>query len=613
MRKYEELVSNIIRCVGGKENVIDVKHCVTRLRFQLKEEDKAKDDVLKKMDGVITVMHSAGQYQVVIGNHVPEVFEEVALQLNLAKDDNQGIPEQKKSFKDKFIDLITSIFMPSIAILCACGMIKGLNTILEFAGIYTAESGIYALINAIGDCFFYFFPIVIGYNSAKKFRLNPYLGMMIGAALCYPSINGVDLNICGINMNVTYTSTVLPIILAVAIAAPLERWLNKVIPDVVKTFLTPMIVMLVATILGFMVIGPVANEASNLISSVLLSIYNVSPVVAGILFGGLWQVLVVFGVHMTFIVLAIMNIAQGVADPILSLQVFVAFAQAATVLAILIRTKDKKLKEICLPSFISALFGVTEPAIYGITLSRVKMFIVSCIGGAVSGGFAGFVGLKYQTMAGLGLFEIPALFPKSGVGAVIVQSCIAVVLAFVVSFVLAFIFFKDEENEVEVENEVIETVDRSEKHDVIYAPMSGRVIPLCEVSDDAFAQEALGKGVGIIPEEGKVYAPFDGSVVSLFPTNHAIGIASKNGCEVLIHVGMDTVQLEGKYFTAHINQGDQVKKGQLLVEFDLEKIKEAGYSLETPVIITNWDDYKDIINENKETVKAEDKLIAALR
>lgn len=621
MRKYEELVNNIIKNIGGKENVIDVKHCVTRLRFQLKDEEKAKDDILKNMDGVITVMHSAGQYQVVIGNHVPEVFEELTGQLGIARETAGEVQEQKKSFKDKFIDLITSIFMPSIAILCACGMIKGLNTILEFAGVYSAGSGIYELMNAIGDSFFYFFPIVIGYNSAKKFKLNPYLGMMIGAALCYPTINGVDLNILGINMNVTYTSTVLPIILTVAVAAPLERWLNKVIPDVVKTFLTPMIVMLVATILGFMVIGPVANGASDLISRGLMSVYSVSPVVAGILVGGLWQVLVVFGVHMTLVVLAIMNIAQGVPDPILSLQVFVAFAQAATILAIFIRTKDKKLREICLPSFISALFGVTEPGIYGITLSRLKMFIVSCIGGAVSGGFAGFVGLKYQTMAGLGLFEIPALFPAEGVGAVITQSIIAVVLAFVVSFVLALIFFKDEENtnkesKVEVivtEENVDNNTEKRQKNDVIYAPMSGQVIPLSSVKDDAFAQEALGKGIAIVPSEGKVYAPFNGTLVSLFPTKHAMGLASENGCEVLIHVGMDTVQLGGKYFTAHVKQGEKVKKGQLLVEFDLEKIKEEGYSLDTPIIITNWTDYVEILDENKETVKAEETLISALR
>lgn len=606
MKKYEELVRNIIQNIGGRENVMDVSHCVTRLRFQLKDEKKANDELIKSLDGVITIMHSAGQYQVIIGNHVPEVFEELVEILDISKQDRVE-NKKKKSFKDAFLDLITSIFMPSISVLCACGMIKGLNMILEFAGIYTAESGIYALINAIGDCFFYFFPIVIGYNSAKKFKLNPYIGLMIGAALCYPSINGVDLTIFGINMNLTYTSTVLPVILTVALAAPLERWLNKVIPNVVKNFLTPMIVMLVSTTFGFIVIGPVANAASDIISKALLTIYNLSPVLAGVLFGGVWQVLVIFGVHMAFIVLAIINLSQGIPDPILSLQVFVAFAQSATVLAIFFRTKNKQLKSICPPAFISGMFGVTEPAIYGITLPRMKMFLISCIGAAISGGFAGMAGLKYQAMAGLGIFEIPALFPKGAVGEAFVQCVIATALAFGVSFVLAFIFFKDEAETLELQT------GSKDKNEVIYAPIKGIVKALKEVKDDAFAQEALGKGIAIVPEEGKVYAPFDGTVMTLFRTKHAIGIVSKGGCEVLIHIGMDTVRLEGKYFEAFVKQGDQVRKGQLLVSFDIDKIREMGYSLDTPVIVTNTWDYLDIVDEQKNIVKPEESLLIAIR
>lgn len=607
MKRYEELVNSIIKNIGGKENVIDVTHCVTRLRLHLKDESKANDEILKNVEGVITIMHSAGQYQVVIGNEVSAVYEELCSALNLSKN-VQEVNNYKMSFKDKFIDLITSIFMPSIAVLCSCGMIKGLNSIFEFAGIYTMDSGIYTLINAIGDCFFYFFPVVIGFNAAKKFKLNPYIGMMIGCAFCYPTINGVDLEIFGVAMNVTYTSTVLPIIFTVAIAAPVERVLNNIIPDVIKSFLTPMIVMLFATFLGFMIIGPITNVVSEFISDCLVSVYNLSPVIAGVLVGGLWQVLVVFGVHMTLVVLAIVNIANGIADPILSLQVFVAFAQSATILAIMFRTKNKKLKSICFPAFVSGMFGVTEPAIYGITLPRMKMFLISCLGGAISGGFAGLVGLKYYNMAGLGLFEIPALFPISGIGSVITQSIIALCIAFGVSFILAFIFYKDEKD---VKEELVTDTMKVENEN-IYAPIKGAIKPLKEVDDDAFAQEVLGKGVAILPEEGKVYAPFDGTVMSLFPTKHAIGIVSDNGCEVLIHIGMNTVQLNGKYFKAHISQGDKVKKGQLLLEFDLLKIVEEGYSIDTPVIITNSKDYLDVIEENKKNVSNEDKLIIAL-
>lgn len=592
MVKYEELVNFIIKNIGGKENVISLTHCVTRLRFQLKDESKANDEVLKANDGIITVMHTAGQYQIVIGNHVGDVYETILPKLGLSGEVVET--KNKTSIKDKFVDLVSSIFMPAIGMLCACGMIKGLNTILSFAGIYSSTSGLYTLIDAIGDSIFYFFPVIIGYTSAKKFKLTPFVGMVIGLALCYPTINGADLSIVGIQMNVSYTSTVLPVILTVAVAAPMERLLNKYIPDVVKSFLTPMIVILLSTILGYMIIGPVANTVAGWLSDGVLSLYSISPVLAGIVFGGLWQVFVVFGVHITFIVLAIMNLAVGHPDPILSLQAFVAFSQTAVVLAIFLKTKQKKLKSICFPAIISGVFGVTEPAIYGITLQRLPMFVISCIGGSLSGAYAAFAGLKYQQMAGMGIFEMPAMFPQNGTGAAMFQCVIASAFAIIPTFIAAYVFYRDDHKEDNVTESLSEEVNQ---------PIEGKIIPLNQVEDDAFSQEVLGKGIAIIPSEGKVYAPFDGTVITLFPTKHAIGIVSDNGCEVLIHIGMNTVQLNGKYFTSHVQQGDKVKKGQLLVEFDIDHILQEGYNLETPVIITNTKDYSNInTNTNKDNV-----------
>lgn len=592
MVKYEELVNFIIKNIGGKENVISLTHCVTRLRFQLKDESKANDEVLKANDGIITVMHTAGQYQIVIGNHVGDVYETILPKLGLSGEVVET--KNKTSIKDKFVDLVSSIFMPAIGMLCACGMIKGLNTILSFAGIYSSTSGLYTLIDAIGDSIFYFFPVIIGYTSAKKFKLTPFVGMVIGLALCYPTINGADLSIVGIQMNVSYTSTVLPVILTVAVAAPMERLLNKYIPDVVKSFLTPMIVILLSTILGYMIIGPVANTVAGWLSVGVLSLYSISPVLAGIVFGGLWQVFVVFGVHITFIVLAIMNLAAGHPDPILSLQAFVAFSQTAVVLAIFLKTKQKKLKSICFPAIISGVFGVTEPAIYGITLQRLPMFVISCIGGSLSGAYAAFAGLKYQQMAGMGIFEMPAMFPQNGTGAAMFQCVIASAFAIIPTFIAAYVFYRDDHKEDNVTESLSEEVNQ---------PIEGKIIPLNQVEDDAFSQEVLGKGIAIIPSEGKVYAPFDGTVITLFPTKHAIGIVSDNGCEVLIHIGMNTVQLNGKYFTSHVQQGDKVKKGQLLVEFDIDHILQEGYNLETPVIITNTKDYSNInTNTNKDNV-----------
>ena len=592
MVKYEELVNFIIKNIGGKENVVSLTHWVTRLRFQLKDESKANDEVLKTNDGIITVMHTAGQYQIVIGNHVGDVYETILPKLGLSGEVVET--KNKTSLKDKFVDLVSSIFMPAIGMLCACGMIKGLNTILSFAGIYSSASGLYTLIDAIGDSIFYFFPVIIGYTSAKKFKLTPFIGMVIGLALCYPTINGADLSIVGINMNVSYTSTVLPVILTVAIAAPMERLLNKYIPDVVKSFLTPMIVILLSTILGYMIIGPVANTVAGWLSDGVLSLYSISPVLAGIVFGGLWQVFVVFGVHITFIVLAIMNLAAGHPDPILSLQAFVAFSQTAVVLAIFLKTKQKKLKSICFPAIISGVFGVTEPAIYGITLQRLPMFVISCIGGSLSGAYAAFAGLKYQQMAGMGIFEMPAMFPQNGTGTAMFQCVIASAFAIIPTFIAAYVFYRDDYQDDNVTESLSEEVNQ---------PIEGKIIPLNQVEDDAFSQEVLGKGIAIIPSEGKVYAPFDGTVITLFPTKHAIGIVSDNGCEVLIHIGMNTVQLNGKYFTSHVQQGDKVKKRQLLVEFDIDHILQEGYNLETPVIITNTKDYSNInTNTNKDNV-----------
>lgn len=592
MSNYDNLANEIIKNVGGKNNVLSLEHCVTRLRFKLKDESKANDEKIKNLNGVVTLMKSAGQYQIVIGNHVADVYDVVISKLNLNAMSTEST-KTKISIKDKFIDLVTAIFMPGLSMLCACGMIKGLNTILNFAGIYSDKSGIYTLIAAIGDSMFYFFPIVIGYTSAKKFKMSPFLGMILGAVLCYPTINGVDLKIFGIAMNVTYTTTVLPIIITVALGSILEKTLNKIIPKVVKSFLVPMIVLLVCGILGFMIIGPVSNLISNGISKAMLSVYSISPIIACSLFGGLWQILIVFGVHMAFFVLAIVNISNGVPDPLLAAMVFVCFAQCGVLLAMMIKTKDKKLKEICIPSFISGIFGVTEPAIYGITLPRIKMFIISCIGGAISGAFVGITGLKYHNFAGLGLFEIPALFPANGnISTILIYSAIAVALAFFSSFIIAFIVYKDD------------TPQQSTQ--IVYTPISGTVKALSEVDDAAFSSGALGQGAAIVPDDGKVYAPFDGTVEMLFPTKHAIGLVSDEGCELVIHIGMNTVQLEGKYFEALVQQGDKVKKGQPLIQFDIPKIKEEGYSLDTPVLIINTDDYSDIevVNKNKVLLKA---------
>lgn len=611
MGKYEQLAKDIIKNVGGKENIVSLTHCVTRLRFSLKDEKIANDDILKNMDGVVTVMKAGGQYQVVIGNHVPQVFADVCNVAGISGEGSGDGPTKKMSLKDKAFDLISGIMMPSIMILSASGIIKGINTILSFVGLYAPTDGVYILMNAIGDAVFHFFPIIIGFNTAKKLKCNPYIGLIIGAILCYPAINGVDVNLFGYVVNATYTSTVLPVILIMAIAAPLERFFDRIIPDVVKAFLTPICVLLISIPLGFVVIGPIANIIADAIGKGMISVYGMSPILAGILIGGFWQILVMLGVHMVLAVACIMNILAGIPDPVMPLLSFVSFAQTAVVLAIWVKTKDKKLKAVAFPAWISGIFGVTEPAIYGVTLPRIKMFVISCIGGAISGLCAALFGMRTFQNAGMGIFSVPGFLDPTDPGAGLIASFVTIAVTMVISFVLAFIAYKDDKKPTTEIPHTGSTKGMLNK-EVLVSPIKGKVIPLCEVNDDAFAQEALGKGIAIEPSEGKVVAPFDGTIMTLFPTKHAIGIVSDNGCEVLIHLGMDTVKLNGKYFEAKVEQGAKVKKGDVLITFDLEAIKQEGYSMQTPIIITNTSDYLDIVPMGVEQVKSGEDLITVL-
>ena len=597
MGKYENLAKQIVKNVGGKDNIISVAHCVTRLRFNLKDEAIANDDVLKNMDGVVTVIKSGGQYQVVIGNHVPDVCKEVRQIAGIADDAPASANTKNMGIKERIFDLISGIMLPSIAILSASGIIKGLNTILTVTGVYGSDSSYYVLVNAIGDAMFYFFPVLIGYNTARKLGVNQFVGLLTGLILCYPDINGTPLALFGMEINATYTSTVLPVIFIVALEAPLERFFNKVIPDVIKSFFVPMLVLLIAVPIGYMFIGPAANLLGEWIANIISNLVEFNPAIAGAVMGGFWQVFVMLGIHMVLLIPSITILISGSPDSFLSLIGPVSFAQTAVVFAIWLKTKDKKLKEIAFPAWITGIFGVTEPAIYGVTLPRVKMFVISCIGGAIGGMFTGMFNVMTYTMAGMGIFSFPGMInPVDGSMSSLINQLIAIGVAMVFSFVTAFILYKDDDKATAPTTKEAGTANKREQ---IATPISGNVISLDEINDSAFAEGLMGKGIAIEPTEGKVFAPCSGTVLTLFPTKHAIGIVSNDGAEVLIHVGMDTVKLDGKYFTSHIEQGQEVKQGDLLVSFDIEKIKASGFSLQTPIIITNTADYLDVVSLKK--------------
>ncbi|MGL5435042.1 MAG: beta-glucoside-specific PTS transporter subunit IIABC [Lachnospiraceae bacterium] len=604
MGKYTELARDIIKNVGGEENVISLTHCITRLRFQLKDESRANDKVLNESKGVVTVMKSGGQYQVVIGNHVSAVYEEVCQVANIG---NGEVVEVKKSWFNTLIDIISGCFQPFLGPLCAGGILKGLNALFIFLGWYTNTDGMYLMLNAIGDALFYFIPVVIGYTAAAKFKVDKFIGISLGAALCYPAIQAGAVSVAeplGILFGGTilespyylkilgipwitndYVSSVVPIILVVWLASHVQKLAKKYIPEVIQTFFVPLVVMLVSLIVGFLVIGPITTMATALLGAGFKVLYAFSSVLMGVLVGFFWQVLVIFGLHWSIIPLAMINLGMYGYDTILAGSFGASFAQTAVVAAMYFKLKNKKTKELCLPAIISGICGVTEPAIYGITLPKKKPFIYSMIGGAIGGGI--IVGLKTKAyvMGGLGVFGLVNFIDTVNNDASgMLYAFIGIVVSALVGFLLTFFFWKDDS---EQEQEVKETVITTRQSIQLEAPIEGRIIPLDQLEDAAFASGALGQGVAIEPAKGVVTAPADGVLSALFHTRHALGITTDSGLEVLIHVGMDTTMLEGKGFIAKAEAGDKIKKGQVLLEFDMDYIKSEGYSLVTPVLISN--------------------------
>ncbi len=632
-KDYTGLTKDILELVGGKENINSVFHCVTRLRFKLKDEKISKTDEIKNLEGVVTVMQSGGQYQVVIGNHVPDVYATFLQVANMSGAvDNDAGEENKAGLLARFIDMISGVFTPILGVLAATGMIKGFAALILALGWVTATSGTYNLLNIAGDGLFNFLPIFLGYTAMKKFGGTPFIGMAIAAALVHPTLSTLtagnplytlfkgslfqsDIRITFLGIPVimmSYASSVIPILLSAFFAAKVEKGFKKIVPDVVKTFVVPFLTIIIMVPLTFLVIGPVATWAGTLLGAATLWIYKLSPVVAGLILGGFWQIFVIFGLHWGLVPIAINNLTTLHYDPVLATTVMVCFAQIGAVLAVMLKTKNKGLKSLSVPAFISGIFGVTEPAIYGITLPLKKPFIMSCIGGAVGGGIIGATAGKLWMFGGMGIFVFPAFIkPGSSLDMSFYGAIIALVAGFVVAFVLTYLFgFKDPANKEKATNEpkTVKVIDKNRTQEVA-SPLKGKVIPLNQVEDAAFSSEVMGKGVAIEPSEGKVVSPVNGVVTTLFKTKHAVGITSDNGVEILIHVGMDTVKLEGEHFTAHINQGDTVKAGDLLVEFDIAKIKAAGCEVTTPIIITNTGDYAEINPTAKKAIEQKETLL----
>ncbi|EOH94871.1 beta-glucoside-specific PTS transporter subunit IIABC [Enterococcus pallens] len=633
MGKYHDLAEKIVANVGGKENINSLTHCITRLRFKLKDESKANDDNLKNMDGVVTVMKSGGQYQVVIGNHVPHVYEDVVEVAGISGGSSSEEDEGSTNIFNKLIDVISGCFQPFLGALSACGMLKGFNALFLYLKLYEAGSGTDVFLTAVGDSIFYFMPILIGLTAARKFKVSEFTGIAIGAALVYPTIQAsalgtgeplmtlfqgtiiespVFIRILGLPIIANnYTSSVVRVILVVWFAKYIQKFAKKIIPEIVQTFLVPFFTIVISMFFGFLLIGPIITFATNILGAGFTALYDFSPALMSVVVGFFWQPLVIFGLHWSLIPLAMINLSTLGFDTILAASFSASFAQTAVVIAMYFKLKDKKLKELCIPAVISGFFGVTEPAIYGLTLPKKKPFVISMIGAAIGGLITALFGAKSYVMGGLGVFGfVNHINTETNDVSHMIGQFVAVGVAMVFSFVVTMFFWKDDT--VVEETPELPTDGVNVRKETIQSPIEGQIMPLSTAKDQAFAEGILGKGVLIHPTKGEVIAPFDGTVMTLFPSKHAIGLVSDNGLELLIHIGLDTVQLNGEDFTAHVKQGDKIKRGQKLVSFDKEAIEAAGYSVETPVIVTNSADYLDIIDSDKKDVCNDDDLLTVL-
>ncbi|MFP3767408.1 beta-glucoside-specific PTS transporter subunit IIABC [Streptococcus sp. TATVAM-FAB35] len=634
-KDYTELAQDIVAHVGGKDNIIKLVHCVTRLRFTLKDESKADDDYLKQRDGIVTVVKAGGQYQVVIGNHVPDVYDTVlkvaGIQGEGGIDVNEGDVPQGNLF-DQFIALVSGLFQPMLGALSAAGMIKGLVAILAAVGV-KETSGLYVILNAAGDGFFQFLPVILALTAAKRFKMDQFTALALSFALVYPNIaasfaNGnVDfLGLPVIFPSSSYLQTVLPIILTVWVGSKIEKFFKKIIPDVVKVFIVPFFVILITVPLAYLAIGPVMNWASNLIGVIFTNIYNFSPIVFGILLGALWQVLVMFGLHWGLVPIAILDFSTKGWSTLLVASTAICFAQAGALLNIFLRTKEDKVKQLTIPAFISALFGVTEPAIYGITLPMRTPFIMTCVAGAIQGAFLSFFNTTSYTMGGMGLFAIPSYITPKHVPAGASSDLnnvwyflISIVMSFVLGFVLTqltkipYLYGGPDVKPVTDDTAAQPVTELKElKQEIIASPMIGQVVKLENVPDEVFASGAMGKGIAIDPADGTVVAPAAGEITLVFPTGHAIGMRTENGAEILIHVGMDTVSLAGKGFNTFVQVGDKVDAGQKLLEFDLATIRDANLPVISPVIVTNSTEFEDVLTTQDARVNIGDYLLTTL-
>jgi beta-glucoside PTS system EIICBA component len=618
---YNKSAKEILELVGGEENIQHVIHCMTRLRFNLHDNNKIDRKKIEKVPGVMGTNISGDQFQIIIGNDVPKVYNAILGNSSIKADSNGKKSGKNKNIISAIFDVISGVFTPILPAIAGAGMIKGLLAAALAFGWLSDKSQVYTILNAIGDGAFYFLPILLAVSAARKFGSNVYVAATIAAALLHPTLTallggGKPIEFLGLPVTaVTYSSTVIPILLAIWIAANVEKWVDRIIPSMFKLILVPTLTILIVVPVTLIAVGPLGSFIGNWLSLGVGALFDHAGIVAGLILGGTWSLIIMTGMHYAFLPIAMNNLATKGYDVIMPSMFMANMGQAGATFGVSLRSKNKSFKSLAMTTSITAVMGITEPAMYGVNMRLKKPFIGGLIGGAVGGAYYSAVGVKYFILGGsAGLPGIPSF-----IGETFLLAILGFPIAFAAGAIAAFIMgFEDVESEEEADSAATEEKDAGLNSDLVvaaeqlYSPIKGLVKPLSEVNDSTFSSGIMGKGFAIQPEEGKVVSPVTGKITTIFKTKHAIGITSDNGAEILIHVGIDTVKLNGKHFTAHVKDGDFVEMGDTLVTFDIDAIKAEGYDLITPVIITNPDRYQSIKPVKEGKINSSEAFMALL-
>ena len=615
MADNKQIAQQVLAAVGGKENVVSVTHCMTRLRFVLKDQTVPAKNGITRVKGVIGINQQGDQYQVIIGNSVANVYKELVA-LGVSNEGAAAGPKKKENPVTVALDFIAGCMTPLFTAIIAGGLIKVLLVVFgpTLLGVMSSTGDTYILMNALGDAPFYFLPVLVAITAAKKLNCNAFLAATVSAMLLYPDLitllgGDTPTYLFGVIpvMHGSYSASIIPAMLATILLKYVEILVDKFTPDWSKNFLKPLLILLITAPITLCLLAPLGLMIGNVLQVVINAVYGFAPWLAMLILGAAMPFLVMTGMHWAFVPACLLSLASpGYEMMMLPAMLCSNTAQAGATLGVAFKVKDKEMRQMAFPAGISALLaGVTEPAMYGVTLRLRKPMIAACIAGAVGGVLAGIFQLAGYAFATPCLTALVQFIAPDG-GSNFLFACVIFAVVLVLSFVLSFIMTPaaagTEEEEAPVMEPAPAAAPQVEGRMEIEAPIRGQVIPLSEVKDQTFASGVLGEGYAIVPSEGKVYAPFDGKCENLIDSLHAMGLVSDNGVEMLIHVGLETVALKGAPFTPHIKTGDSFKKGDLLLEFDIDAIKAAGYETQTPVIVTNAEDVGGVTVEGTKLI-----------